>query len=156
LKWIDPLGLYTEVYTFQPVGWGSSSFGHTAININGTVYSWGPNGLWTGPAAEYLSRNDFRSAVGAVINLTPQQETTLQDFINNYGNNNEYGTLGSNCGDPIEEGLESLGFDLGINLYPVGLGEALEDAGLVTDYNFYSPNPNHPKPNWFDNAPWAR
>ncbi len=59
INWIDPYGLYTEVFTFQPVGWGSSSFGHTAININGTAYSWGPNGLWTGSATSYLSKKRF-------------------------------------------------------------------------------------------------
>ncbi len=103
-----------------------------------------------------FQKNDFRSAVGAVLNLTPQQEAALQEFIKNYGKNNEYGSFGSNCGDPIEGGLESLDFDLGVNLYPVGLGDALEDAGLVTDYNFYPPNSTRPEPNWYDRAPWAR
>ncbi len=42
----DPLGLYTEVITFAPVGHGKSSFGHTAVNINGTIYSFGERGWY--------------------------------------------------------------------------------------------------------------
>ncbi len=59
---VDPLGLLTEVFTFSPVGVGKSSFGHTAININGTTYS-------------------FRDAVGQVLNLTPEEEARLAEMI---------------------------------------------------------------------------
>ena len=103
LSFVYFLGLYIEVYTFEPVGWGSSSFGHTAIKINGSVYSWGPSGLWTGTPGSYLGKNDFRSAVGAVLNSGKEQEATLEQFIKDYQKEHEYNSVLENCGDPIEE-----------------------------------------------------
>ena len=78
VNWSDPEGLLGEVITFHPVGWGTSSFGHTAYNDNGTVYSFGPKGMWKGPFEDYMKKNDFREAVGAVLNLTQQQEEKLR------------------------------------------------------------------------------
>jgi RHS repeat-associated protein len=153
LNLLDPWGLYTEVLTFQPVGWGTSSFGHTAVNINGTVYSWGPNGLWSGPLEEYLQKNAFRDAVGSVLKLTPEQESSIEKFIKGFPNSNgKFGITTRNCGDPIESALEQLGFNLGINLFPVGLAYAFEDAGIVQRYNFY---PVTVPPDGM-NAPWAK
>ncbi len=43
-RFVDPYGLETEVTIWQPVGWGQSSFGHVSTNINGTTYSFGPDG----------------------------------------------------------------------------------------------------------------
>src|SRR5208283_5216982 len=55
----------TEVLTFDPVRRLSSSFGHTAININGTTYAFTEKG-WSKEknTAEYLADNGFRNAVG--------------------------------------------------------------------------------------------
>jgi RHS repeat-associated protein len=154
INWIDPWGLLGEVVTFQPVGWGSSSFGHTAYNDNGTVYSFGPNGMWKGSFEDYMKKNDFREAVGAVLNLTPQQEDMLRKCLEKDAGS--YGKFTNNCGDPLERCLEELGFDLGANLFPVGLGEALEDGGNVREYIFYPRNPDLPAPKPGSSAPWAR
>ncbi len=154
INWMDPWGLLGEVITFQPVGWGRSSFGHTAYNDNGTVYSFGPNGMWTGSFEDYMKMNDFREAVGAVLNLTPQQEDKLRKCLEK--NAGDYDKFTNNCADPLEKCLEELGFDLGANLFPVGLGEALDDSGYVKQYNFYPRNPVHPTPGRGSNAPWAQ
>lgn len=42
---IDPEGLYTEVVFWEPVGFGSSSFGHVSVDVNGTTYSLAPGGI---------------------------------------------------------------------------------------------------------------
>jgi RHS repeat-associated protein len=154
INMIDPWGLLGEVLTFQPVGWGSSSFGHTAYNDNGTVYSFGPNGMWTGSFDDYMKRNDFREAVGAVLDITSKQEDALRRCLQN--KQDEYGKFGNNCADPLESCLEEMGLNLGLNLFPVGFGEALDDGGYVKEYNFYPRNLEHPDPKMFDNAPWAR
>ena len=54
---IDPFGLRTEVTIWHPVGWGGSSFGHVSTDINGTVYSFGRDGMWTGKASNYYAKN---------------------------------------------------------------------------------------------------
>jgi len=77
LLMLDPLGLLTEVLTFDPVGYGKSSFGHTAININGTTYSFGESGWHIENTADFLKRNNFRNAVGQELNLTPAEEGLL-------------------------------------------------------------------------------
>lgn len=156
---VDPFGLYTEVLIFQPVGWGGSSFGHVAVNIDGTVYSWGPGkeGRYYGKMSimsfdDYMKKNDFRSAVGAVLKLDTKQESALKNHLANYGKANYYTELGNNCGDPIEGGLEALGYKLGVNLFPVSLGNSLQNAGLVNSYNFYEAS----NPTQGTSAPWAR
>ncbi len=154
VNWIDPWGWHGEVITFEPVGWGSSSFGHTAYNDNGTVYSFGPNGMWKESFEEYMERNKFRSAVGAVINLTLKQEVEISKCLNK--KHAEYGTFTNNCGDPLESCFEELGFNLGINLFPVALGEALDEGGYVKEYNFYPRSPDLPKPKFASSAPWAK
>ena len=153
---IDPFGLLSEILTFQPVGWGSSSFGHSAININGIVHSWGPNGMWTGSFEDYMKKNQFREAVGAVLNISSNEEKRLETFISDFAAKHRYAELTDNCADPIESGIEDLGYDLGVNLFPVSLGEAIDNAGLVDRYNFYPRSPNSQRSKWWESAPWAK
>ena len=67
VNWVDPWGLYTEIIIWQPVTWTSSSFGHVSSNVNGTNYSWTPDGWDTNPSASnYAQRQErFRSGVGS-------------------------------------------------------------------------------------------
>lgn len=74
ISFTDPLGLLTEIVIWQPVAWGNSSFGHVSSNINGMTYSYGRGGMSVIPTANYMGRNSFRSGVGSVLGLTPQQE----------------------------------------------------------------------------------
>ncbi len=71
----------TEVLTFDPVGHLKSSFGHTAININGTIYAFGEKGWYKQTTATYLQDNSFRDAVGQELNLSPQEQDILVKMI---------------------------------------------------------------------------
>jgi len=132
---VDPLGLFTEVMIWQPVGRGQSSFGHVSVNINGGTFSFGPHGMYTPTTAEFLNQNGFRNGVGMVLNLTPEQEHALEQSLIDYGRG--YDFLRNNCADPIQQGLQGLGFNLGPNLTPADLGNALQNSGLVSGVNFY-------------------
>ena len=149
VNFVDPLGLLTEVIVWQPSGWGRSSFGHVSVNINGTTYSFEPDGMRIMPSADYLAKNTFREGVGMVLNITAEQEASLGTFLKNY--NKDYGRLTNNCADPIESGLEKLGYHLGAILYPVSLGKTLMDMNLVNSYNFYWAS----VPKKGTSAPWA-
>lgn len=75
-------GRVTEVLTFDPVGHLKSSFGHTAININGITYAFTEKG-WNKEekTANYLTNNDFRDAVGQELNLTAKEQDLLVKMI---------------------------------------------------------------------------
>ncbi|MBN1907072.1 MAG: hypothetical protein JW927_18480 [Deltaproteobacteria bacterium] len=132
---VDPSGLYTEVIIWEPVGHGKSAFGHVSVNLNGTSYSFSPNGMDVRPAGEYAKLNNFREGVGSVINLSPQQETKLQTSLNNPG---EYGRISNNCVNPVQKGLNEVGVNVGNSILPVSLGNNLIDSGAVNSFNFYS------------------
>ncbi|MEJ9413760.1 RHS repeat-associated core domain-containing protein [Gallibacterium anatis] len=120
---VDPLGLHTEIIIWEPVGYGSSSFGHISSNVNGVNYSWGPNG-WESEksAASYAEKQaKFRSGVGIPLNLTKEQEEKL---ISCYSKGRKkYQFLVNNCGDPHEGCLtEALGKRLSTSIRPVSIG----------------------------------
>ena len=146
---IDPFGLLTEVVVWQPSGWGRSSFGHVSVNINGTTYTFSPSGMRAISTTDYLQENRFREGVGMVLNITDAQEAYLDNYLKNY--NKGYGKLTNNCGDPVESGLEKLGYDMGAILFPVSLGNRLMDLGIVGSYNFYQAT----IPKTGTSAPWA-
>jgi RHS repeat-associated protein len=155
---VDAWGLITDILINQPIGWGTSSLGHAAVNINGTVYSWeGEENQGQGVMTKYTwdayrDWHEEQDIVGSIIKLTPEQEKAFIKFLEDYGKN--YGTYNAatnNCTKPIQRFLETLDIDIGNNLFPVNLGYALEKAGIVTDYNFYE-KIKHPQG---VNAPWA-
>jgi RHS repeat-associated protein len=112
LDLIDRFGLATTVIIWNPVGNGESSQGHASIIINDTSYSFGPGGMKTMSANEYLERNEsFRDGLGDNLNLTPDQEQQLANYLKNY--NKPYNLLiGRNCTTPIRDGLRSVGVNL--------------------------------------------
>ncbi|HRQ15367.1 MAG TPA: RHS repeat-associated core domain-containing protein, partial [Promineifilum sp.] len=150
INFVDPNGLETIVTVWQPVGWGKSSFGHVSTNINGTTYSYGPNGMSVMPTSDYLSKNDFRNGVGANLNLTSQQEARLQACLSS--SRSGYDIVTNNCVSPIQDCLNELGYDLGWNVLPVSLGNVLLGSGLVRGFEFYSPT----APATGTSAPWAK
>jgi len=133
----DPSGLLSEVIVFEGVGSGASSQGHVAANINGTIYSWGPNGMTVVTMSEYMDANNFRDGVGLTLDLTWLEETMLRFDLSNFEASNLYSVLSCNCTDPIESSLESLGFDLGINITPNSLANSLDSIGVVIDTTLY-------------------
>ncbi|MCX7072198.1 MAG: hypothetical protein NTW01_14560 [Gammaproteobacteria bacterium] len=151
---IDPMGLYTEIIIWQPVGYSSSSFGHVSANINGTNYSWGPGG-WDGKypnASDYAARQQgFRSGTGALLNLTADQENRLEACYAQRGG--EYSAMTNNCGDPHQDCLQKvLGAPLSNSFFPVNIGNDLLNSPYFSGSTFY-PGPER---GFWDDGFWAR
>ena len=143
VNFIDSLGLLTEVLTFDPVGHGKSSCGHTAININGITYSFGENGWFSEPTGDYLKRNNFRNAHGQVLKLTPDQEANLLSVIKeDIKNKAKWDLTTSNCSTKQRDMLESgtnQPFSVGPRcpILPADLQRNLESFGYVERTNYY-------------------
>lgn len=151
IEFVDPLGLFSEVMVWQPVGWGASSLGHVSTNINGTTYSFGQGGMWTGPTSQYMGMNSFRSGVGAVLKLTPKQEQQFEACLKRPQGN--YGSVANNCGAPPQYCLQSLGVNIGgYTPLPVNFGNNLINNGATQSLNFYPAT----APAAGSSAPWAR
>ena len=146
----DLFGLVTGVTVWQPVGWGESSFGHISTDINGTTYSFGPKGMTVVPTDEYLSKNSFRDGTEVTLNLTPEQDEMLRNFLSRP--QGDYSPLKNNCGSPLQRGLKSLGIDTGNQTLPVSLGNQLLDLGVTNGVIDHAPS----NPSNGTNAPWAR
>jgi hypothetical protein len=150
LSGIDPLGLATNVAIWQPVGWGSSSFGHVSTDINGTTYSFGPGGMNVSPTSDYVARNGFRNGTALGINLNSQQEAAVQACMAK--SQGEYSATKNNCGSPIQNCLKQVGIDTGNQTLPVSLGNKLLDMGIVNGMTEYPAS--RPADGW--SSPWAR
>ena len=118
----DPYGL-AEVFAFSPVGHGSSSFGHVAVNIQGTTYSFSPSGMFIETTSAYLIRNNFRSAIGLDLNNTPAEDNALAEFLYNYSE--DYNLFTNNCSDPIQKGLDEIGITVEKAMLPSGLTSSI-------------------------------
>lgn len=152
MSYIDPSGLYSEVTIWEPTGWGSSSFGHVSANINGTVYSFGPGGMWIGPAATYNTANSFRNGVGIQLSLSSAQESAFGQSLS--GSQGNYNSITNNCGDAVERGLKAAGVNIGNSLLPVSIGNNLLSVPQFGGANFYTPT--NGQNGLFRRAPWAR
>ena len=153
VNWVDPWGLYTEIIIWQPVTWTSSSFGHVSSNVNGTNYSWTPDGWDTNPSASnYAQRQErFRSGVGTIFNLTPDQEKKLVECYAK--KRKDYSKFTNNCGDPHKDCLQdATGVLFSDSFFPVNIGNDSLDSPYYKGSTFYS-GPS--RPFWKD-ALWAR
>lgn len=144
-----------ELFVFQPVGDGKSSFGHVAIEINGLLYSWTPSGLHLTTKADYLKENDFRDGIGYPLRLTDSEADKLESYFIRYANVAHYNPALANCTDPIEQGLESLGYDVGLTVVPAQLQQALFASELASSdrSTFYPAVPNKKSP--IATRPWS-
>jgi RHS repeat-associated protein len=147
----DFLGLYTEVDIWNPVGIGSSSFGHVSVDINGKNYSFGTGGWDT----KYPNADDYRGVQGAFrggdgypINLTPIEEVDLKkcldDLVRKSKGNNPWRPFGNNCTAPIQSCLRKIKVcetgDTG-TIWPSKLGVQLGKCTTVGDKIPYTPWP---------------
>jgi RHS repeat-associated protein len=147
VNFVDSSGLYTEIIVWQPVGWGSSSFGHVSVVINGVSYSFGPSGWTVESAANYIARQSFRNGTGVILNLSPSQEASLKQFLIN--SQWDYNSLWNNCGTAVQYGLSGLGLGVGNNVFPTSLRNSLLDSPLNIGTTFY------PATQPRSIAPWA-
>lgn len=153
VNFVDPMGLYTEIIIWQPVGRTSSSFGHVSANVNGNNYSWAPGG-WdkkSKKADDYAKKQNFRSGAGVILNLTPEQEKKLEAC---YAQKQEsYNFATNNCGDPHKDCLESvLGAPISDSTFPANIGNDLLGSPYYKGSTFYP----GPKRGFWDDGWWAR
>lgn len=144
-----------EVLIYEPVGWGVSSAGHVATRVGDKIYTFGPDGMTVLGVDEYMAKNNFRSAVGNVLNISEAEVGEFENYLATYAFDYDYI---QNCGAPVILGLASIGHNVGINILPVSLGNALLDSGLVSQSNFYPQTAPRDVP-WYypsESAPWAR
>ena len=144
-----------EIIVFQPVGKRQSSFGHVAIEIDGLLYSWTPSGLFLTTKDEYLKTNDFRDGTGYPLRLTGDEVKRLENYILQYDTTAKYNPVTANCTDPIEQGLESLGYNVGLTVLPAQLQKALIASELASreKAHFYPANPARKSP--AATMPWS-
>jgi hypothetical protein len=129
---------------WAPAGKGESSFGHLSTGIGDRMYSWGPNGMTVEPRASYLARNQFREALGRRLDLTPGETRQLERSLQSYQGSHEYGIFDANCADPLEEGLEQLGYPMGVRLTPKDVEDGIVSLRLSSpnDYRLYKSRPS--------------
>lgn len=138
---------------WEPVGWGQSSFGHVSTIINGTSYSFGPNGMDVRPADDFIARNTaFRNGIGPVLDVNPEQEQTFENCLKQP--QGSYNLFTNNCTGPIQRCLGQIGFPVRNRMFPVSLGNDLLDSGRVRGISEYSAQ-NQTRSSW-ENAPWAK
>ncbi len=92
-----------EIIFWEPTGWGESSMGHVSSRVDGTMYSWGPEGMTVEPAEKYMARNDFRNAIGRKLKLAPDEAAIFEEYLKTFADGHEYGVVDANCGDPAEK-----------------------------------------------------
>jgi RHS repeat-associated protein len=142
VDFIDPSGLEAEVIFWDGSAWGSSSFGHVSVRVNGTSYSWGPDGMTIGPFSAYAERNSFRNGSGIVLNLSMAEEQAFEKYLRDYGANHgpdDYSALSNNCGNVPEKALSVAGKPLPWkSLFPQELATSLIVSGMQKQSNYYS------------------
>jgi RHS repeat-associated protein len=125
----------------DPDGGIKSTWGHAATHLatEDEVHSYGSGGwLRVRNLEDYLFRNRSRDVLGLELSLNAQDLATVRSgILADRARDPRYGPLGCNCTDALESGLESIGFKLGVNVTPYGLGEALIRSGRVTGINYY-------------------
>ncbi|ADV45617.1 hypothetical protein Nitsa_0346 [Nitratifractor salsuginis DSM 16511] len=128
---VDPMGLLTELYIWEGVGYGESAFGHVSIGINNISYSWGPKGMDIRNLDNYIKiQTNFRNGIRLTLPLTTAQEKVFAKYLKNYSNNNSYWFPGNVCTDPINKGLRNLGFDFDPQTVPMALYLELIHTGI--------------------------
>ncbi len=134
----------TEVLTFDPVGYLRSSFGHTAININGTTYTFTEKGWDEGiETTKYLAKNNFRDAVGQELDLTPEEQALLVKVIKQDKADNPKWSPENSCVTKIRDALEqATGRMFGIRpqppvISPLDFRDNLDRFGYVVKKNWY-------------------
>jgi hypothetical protein len=162
----DPLGL-AEIIVWEPVGRGASSFGHVSSIANGRSYSWGTGG-WDSnkDPASYIDNNtNFRSGVGQVIPMTPDQENKFESCLQKQGG--KYNVFTNNCGSSAQSCLREVGINdfyqrgnttLGVNnkhVFPVDLGNGLLSSRAVSTVKQYPAKREPTAWERMQRAPWA-
>lgn len=107
------------------------------------------------PTLDYLQRNSFRDAYSFPLRLSSKEVGQLEGSLQDYGRHHKYDIIGANCTDPLEDGLQRLGYPIARSLLPLGLRDNLVYNGLIDGdgYQFRPADPD--KKRWYPNAPWS-
>lgn len=102
LRYGDSTGLETEVLMNAPNGWGPSSMGHVAVNVNGRVYSFarsptGGSDMEITTMSNYWVNNDTSDIMGVQLLLSAEQEAGLETTLQWIGTNKRWGPVANNC-----------------------------------------------------------
>jgi len=87
------------------------------------------------------------------MKIGEQEVAKLESYLQSYGNSRTYNALTSNCADPIESGLEELGYPIGMALTPMDLKDSLIWNKIIdgNTYTLYQAELESPYPK----APWT-
>jgi len=155
IKFIDPDGEETQLVVGGQTE--NNVFGHVALAINGTVYSFGTayvgkSGDWGVSLGAYLGAQDSkRSTTVMTLDLSPEEENKLRATLEaNDPRKKPYSVLDNSCVTVCEQALESVGVlpndpgpmhtdSAGNQLQagapksftPGGLADQVQEAGLV-------------------------
>gem|GEM_PF-2724310 len=155
IKFIDPDGEETQLVVGSQTE--NNVFGHVALAINGTVYSFGTayvgkSGDWGVSLGGYLGAQDSkRSTTVMTLDLSPEEENKLRATLEgNDPRKKPYSVLDNPCVTVCEQALESVGglpndpgpmhtdsagnqLQAGApkSFTPGGLADQVQEAGLV-------------------------
>lgn len=144
--YIDPLGLDREVIFWSPLPQLASMFGHVSSRGgNGENNSFGPSG-WDKkyPTADsYIERqtqNNRRTGLGAVVDLTPEQDKKYDSCMSDIKSNKEsYNELLNNCTTAAQACLINAGVNIYPSVMPGSFQQELINSGAVKSFNLYGP-----------------
>ncbi|NCB80634.1 MAG: RHS repeat-associated core domain-containing protein [Bacilli bacterium] len=144
LGYVDPLGLDREVIFWSPLPQLASMFGHVSSRGgNGENNSFGPSG-WDKkyPTADsYIERqtqNNKRTGLGAVVDLTPEQDKKYDSCMSDIKTNKEsYNELLNNCTTAAQTCLINAGVNIYPSVMPGSFQQELINSGAVESFNWY-------------------
>jgi len=132
----------TEVIFWDPVGEERSSLGHVSVRIDDISYSFAQGGMDIRAFDEYRDLNTFRNGHGYVLDLSPVQETAVNNILSNY--DKPYNYLPNNCTTPIQDALlQVTGFGVMPTGYraqyyfPSSLEQAIRSSFNTDNINYY-------------------
>jgi hypothetical protein len=99
------------------------------VNLNGTSYSFGPNGMDIRSKESYYNINYFREGMQYQLSIGNNGVSKLEAYLSNY--KSEYSYFSNNCTTPVQNGLDQIGFGFNRTTTPMGLENSLNSAGLL-------------------------
>lgn len=128
-----------EVFLFDPgrvldsVSW----FGHAAVRVDDTFYSFGPKGMYIS-GGSYLQRNlAFRGGERYLLGtLTNEQIGKTESYL--AACSKDYSAFSCNCTTPIQDALSHIGINVRTAIMPTGLAMTLNRSGLVTSHHSFT------------------
>ena len=140
----DPSGLDVEVIYWHPViDWNhrTSILGHVSVRINNTSYSWEGDGMHIDSIENYLNQNTYRMGEGIILEISPEQEQELENYLESLPQEKgHYNLFFNNCGQVALKGIKQVnnGKQSFLPVSPFGVAWLLKLSSLTSNvYNQY-------------------